>query len=177
MAHYNYWPASCCARGNRESGDTQFSKSGVAPSYSQGSVRRSRRKMRITSRSSSWVADRRASREVCGIRRQMDRVVLSCQLSYSGAPPLRSGCARLQHLQQQQALPGLMQLVHLNVRLRDGSARSSSVRSDAVMRLTTRLAQRAPVDRLPPQGSPCSSWSRRASLQASRSRREESSDD
>ena len=34
----------------------------------------------------------------------------------------------------------------LSVGLRDGSARSSSVRSDAVMRLTTRLAQRAPVD-------------------------------
>ena len=129
-------------RGNRESGDTQFSKSGVAPSYSQGSVRRSRRKMRMTSRSSFWVADWRAPREVCGIRQLIDRVVLSYQPSYSGAPPLRSGCARLQQLQQQQALPSLMQLVHLSVRLRDGSARSSSVRSDAVMRLTTRLAAR-----------------------------------
>ena len=44
LAHYNFWPASCCARGNRESCDTQFSKSVVAPSYSQDSVRRSRRK-------------------------------------------------------------------------------------------------------------------------------------
>ena len=80
----------------------------------------------------------------------MDGVVYTYQLSYSGAPPLRSGCARLQQLQQQQALPGLMQLVHLRTALRDGSARSSSVRSDTVMRLTTRLAQRAPPDRLPP---------------------------
>ena len=132
--------------------------------------------MRITSRSSSWVADRRAPREVCG-NIQMDGVVCTYQLSYSGTPPLRSGCARLQQLQQQQALPGLMQLVHLRTALRDGSARSSSVRSDTVMRLTTRLAQRAPPDTASLLNALTVEAGRRASLQVSRSRREESSDD
>ncbi len=107
----------------------------------------------------------------------MDGVVYTYQLSYSGAPPLRSGCARLQQLQQQQALPGLMQLVHLRTALRDGSARSSSVRSDTVMRLTTRLAQRAPPDTASLLNALTVEAGRRASLQVSRSRREESSDD